>query len=60
VPQIVVENLRKAFQVAERKPGLLGALRGVARRRYRTVHALDDRSTRLRFTGAGFAACSCS
>jgi ABC-2 type transport system ATP-binding protein len=41
VPQIVVDNLRKAFQVAERKPGLLGALRGVARRRYRTVHALD-------------------
>src|SRR5215217_1828171 len=41
VPQIVVANLAKAFQVAERKPGLIGALRGVARRTYRTVHALD-------------------
>ncbi|MDQ3333778.1 MAG: ATP-binding cassette domain-containing protein [Myxococcota bacterium] len=41
MPQIVVENLRKAFQVAERKPGLLGALRGLGRRTYRTVHALD-------------------
>jgi ABC-2 type transport system ATP-binding protein len=41
VPQIVVDNLRKAFQVAERKPGLLGAFRGIARRTYRTVHALD-------------------
>lgn len=41
MPQIVVENLRKAFQVAERKPGLLGALRGVARRTYKTIHALD-------------------
>jgi ABC-2 type transport system ATP-binding protein len=41
VPQIVVENLRKAFQIAERKPGLLGALRGLGRRTYRTVHALD-------------------
>jgi ABC-2 type transport system ATP-binding protein len=41
VPQIVVENLRKAFQIAERKPGLLGALRGLGRRTYRTVNALD-------------------
>jgi len=39
--QIRVENLCKAFRVAERKAGLLGALAGVARRRYRTVHALD-------------------
>ena len=41
MPQIVVENLRKAFQVAERKPGLWGAISGVARRKYRTVKALD-------------------
>lgn len=41
MPQIVVEDLRKAFQVAERRPGMWGALRGVARRTYRTVHALD-------------------
>jgi ABC-2 type transport system ATP-binding protein len=41
MPQIVVEQLSKAFQVAERRPGLWGALRGVARRTYRTVRALD-------------------
>jgi ABC-2 type transport system ATP-binding protein len=41
VPQIVVEDLRKAFRIAERKAGLLGALKGLARRKYRTVNALD-------------------
>ena len=39
--QIVVEDLVKRFRVAERTPGVWGALRGVARRRYRTVNALD-------------------
>ena len=39
--QIVVEDLVKTFRIAERRPGILGALRGVARRRYRTVSALD-------------------
>ena len=39
--QIVVENLVKTFQVAERRPGLWGALRGVVQRRHRTVRALD-------------------
>ncbi|MHB1294805.1 MAG: ABC transporter ATP-binding protein [Anaerolineae bacterium] len=38
---IVVENLVKTFQIAERDPGMWGALRGVVRRRYRTVRALD-------------------
>lgn len=42
MPQIVVENLRKAFHIAERAPGLLGALRGVVRRKHRVVNALDD------------------
>ena len=41
MPQIVVENLVKTFHVAERQPGLWGAVRGLARRRYRTVRALD-------------------
>ena len=41
MPQIVVEDLVKAYQIAERQPGLWGALRGLARRRYRTVRALD-------------------
>jgi len=39
--QIVVENLVKTFQVAERRPGMLGALRGIFRRACRTVHALS-------------------
>ena len=39
--QIIVEDLVKRFRVAERAPGVWGALRGVARRRYRTVSALD-------------------
>ena len=42
MPQIVAENLVKRFRVAERSPGLLGAMRGVFKRRYRTVAALDE------------------
>jgi ABC-2 type transport system ATP-binding protein len=41
MPQIVVENLKKSFQIAERRPGLWGAFRGVLHRKYRTIHALD-------------------
>jgi ABC-2 type transport system ATP-binding protein len=41
MPQIVVEDLVKTFHVAQRQPGLWGAVRGLARRRYRTVRALD-------------------
>lgn len=40
MPHIVVEDLVKTFRVAERRPGLWGALRGVVHRRYRTVRAL--------------------
>jgi ABC-2 type transport system ATP-binding protein len=47
VAQIVVENLIKTFQVAEREAGLWGAIRGLARRRYRTVRALDGISFSL-------------
>src|SRR5262245_44187733 len=39
--QIVAENLTKTFHIAERAPGLLGAVKGLARRRYRAVAALD-------------------
>jgi ABC-2 type transport system ATP-binding protein len=39
--QIVVRDLVKTYRIAEREPGLWGALRGVARRRYRAVRALD-------------------
>lgn len=38
--QIIVEGLRKTFQVAERQPGLAGAFKGLFSRRYRDVHAL--------------------
>jgi len=47
MPQIVVENLVKTFHVAERRPGLWGALRGVVQRRHRTVRALDGVSFSL-------------
>ena len=41
MPQIVVQDLVKTFRVAERQPGTWGALKGVVRRRYRSVRALD-------------------
>jgi ABC-2 type transport system ATP-binding protein len=39
--QIIVENLIKTFQIAQRRPGLWGALTGVVHRTYRTISALD-------------------
>ena len=39
--QIVVENLRKTFYVAERRKGLWGAFAGLAHRKHREVHALE-------------------
>ena len=36
-----MENLVKTFHIAERSPGILGALRGLAHRRYRSINALD-------------------
>ena len=44
---IVVENLAKSFYVAERQPGLWGALRGLAHRRTREIKALDGISFSL-------------
>lgn len=41
MPQIVVENLVKTFRVAERRPGMWGALKGVVYRKERIVRALD-------------------
>jgi len=40
MPQIVVEALAKTYRVAERAPGLSGALRGLVRRQWREVRAL--------------------
>ena len=45
--QIVVENLVKTYRIAERSPGMWGAIRGVAHRRYRTLRALDGISFAL-------------
>ena len=41
MPQIIVEDLIKRFRISERDPGIWGAIRGLARRRYHTVDALD-------------------
>ncbi|HEU0034624.1 MAG TPA: ABC transporter ATP-binding protein [Kofleriaceae bacterium] len=43
-PQIIVEDLVKTFQIAERRPGFVGALRGLVHRRYREVRAVDRMS----------------
>ena len=47
MPQILVEALAKTYRVAERTPGLAGAVRGLLRRRWRQVHALVDVSFSL-------------
>jgi ABC-2 type transport system ATP-binding protein len=47
MPQIVVDNLVKTFRVAERAPGIGGAIKGLVSRRYRTVKALDGVSFTL-------------
>jgi ABC-2 type transport system ATP-binding protein len=39
--QIIVTDLRKTYRVAERRPGLTGALTGLVHRRHREVVALD-------------------
>jgi ABC-2 type transport system ATP-binding protein len=47
MPQILVQDLAKTYRVAERDPGLLGAVRGLVRRRHRTVEALKGVSFSL-------------
>lgn len=47
MPQIVAENLTKTFRIAERDPGNWGAVRGLFRRRYREMRALDGVSFSL-------------
>ena len=48
MPQILVDDLSKRFRVAVRDPGLLGAMRGLVRRRMRDVLALDRVSFSLK------------
>ena len=40
MPQIWVDDLSKAYRVAEREAGAMGAVKGLFRRRHRTVEAL--------------------
>jgi ABC-2 type transport system ATP-binding protein len=40
--QIIVEDLSKTFLIAERQPGLVGAVKGLFNRRYRSVEALHN------------------
>jgi ABC-2 type transport system ATP-binding protein len=47
MPQILVERLAKSYRVAERAPGVAGALSGLLRRRWREVKALVDLSFSL-------------
>lgn len=47
MPQILVEALAKTYRVAERAPGLIGAVRGLARRQWREVQALANVSFSL-------------
>ena len=47
MPLVAAEDLVKTYRVAERRPGLWGAVRGIARRRQRTVRALDRASFAL-------------
>jgi viologen exporter family transport system ATP-binding protein len=47
MPQILVEELSKTYRIAEREPGAMGAVRGLFRRRWRTVEALSGVSFRL-------------
>src|SRR3954471_2540101 len=47
MPQILVEQLAKTYRIAEREPGIVGAVKGLVRRRHRTVDALVDVSFSL-------------
>jgi len=47
MPQILVEQLAKRYYVAERDPGIAGAVKGIFRRRRRIIDALKDVSFSL-------------
>ena len=47
MPQIIVDALTKTYRISERDPGIMGAVRGVFRRRYRLVPALQGVSFTL-------------
>ena len=45
--QVIVEDLVKTYRIAERRPGLLGAVTGLVHRDYRTIRALNGVSFSL-------------
>ncbi len=45
--QIIVQDLVKTFNVAERQPGFRGAVKGLFNRKHRSVHALNGVSFNL-------------
>ena len=45
--QIIVQDLRKAYQISQREPGLIGAFKGLVHRKYKTIHALDGISFKI-------------
>jgi ABC-2 type transport system ATP-binding protein len=47
MPQIVIEHLSKSFKVARRQVGLINSFKGVVRRKYETIHALQSVSFKL-------------
>src|SRR3954471_14591 len=47
MPQILVEQLAKTYRIAEREPGIVGAVKGLVRRRHRRIDALTDVSFSL-------------
>ncbi|MBS0450756.1 MAG: ABC transporter ATP-binding protein [Proteobacteria bacterium] len=47
MPHILVDRLHKSYRISERDPGLAGALRGLVKRRHRTVDALSGVSFAL-------------
>ena len=47
MPQILVEELSKTYRIAERDPGMAGALKGLFHRRWRTIEALTKVSFQL-------------
>ncbi len=44
MPQILVDHLRKYYQVHQKEPGLTGSLKSFVKRRYHDVKAVDDLS----------------
>lgn len=42
--QIIVDHLRKYYQVHQKEPGLIGSLKSFVKRRYHDVKAVDDLS----------------